>query len=170
MSRALRDLDDIEAYIAKTLQEPETALRMVEELEAQILPLETVPYRLRGRWTGAYAGKDYRQLFVKNYAVIFRITTKKEKQVIIVTVDIPESILMLPKCNGPSGLVQLLAGILFRFRERSGVQHNLRRRGSGACRNGEHFLCRCRRCLRQFKATGVDHAQRRFGVGGAVVP
>ncbi len=42
---ALRDLDGIYAYIAKTLQEPETALRMVEELEAQILSLETMPYR-----------------------------------------------------------------------------------------------------------------------------
>ena len=39
LSRALRDLDGIYAYIAKTLQEPETALRMVEELEAQIAVL-----------------------------------------------------------------------------------------------------------------------------------
>ena len=31
LSRALRDLDGIYAYIAKTLQEPETALHMVEE-------------------------------------------------------------------------------------------------------------------------------------------
>ena len=85
LSRALRDLDGIYAYIAKTLQEPETALRMVEELEAQILSLETMPYRCAERRTGAYAGKDYRQLFVKNYTVIFRID-EKEKQVIIVTV------------------------------------------------------------------------------------
>ena len=85
LSRALRDLDGIYAYIAKTLQEPETALRMVEELEAQILTLETMPYRCAERRTGAYAGKDYRQLFVKNYTVIFRID-EKEKQVIIVTV------------------------------------------------------------------------------------
>lgn len=48
LSRALRDLDGIYAYIAKTLQEPETALRMVEELEAQILSLETMPYRCAG--------------------------------------------------------------------------------------------------------------------------
>ena len=41
LSRALRDLDGIYAYIAKTLQEPETALHIVEELEAQILSLET---------------------------------------------------------------------------------------------------------------------------------
>ena len=58
---------------------------LVEELEAQILSLETMPYRCAERRTGAYAGKDYRQLFVKNYTVIFRID-EKEKQVIIVTV------------------------------------------------------------------------------------
>ena len=85
LSRALRDLDGIYAYIAKTLQEPETALHTVEELEAQILSLEAMPYRCAERRTGAYAGKGYRQLFVKNYTVIFRID-EKEKQVIIVTV------------------------------------------------------------------------------------
>ena len=35
-------------------------------------------------------------------------------------------------------------------------------------RNGEHF-CAVVAGVGQFKATGVDHAQRRFGVGGAVV-
>lgn len=33
LSRALHDLDGIYAYIANRLQEPETALRMVEKLE-----------------------------------------------------------------------------------------------------------------------------------------
>ena len=84
LSRALRDLDGIYAYIAKTLQEPETALHMVEELEAQILSLETMPYRCAERRTGAYAGKGYRQLFVKNYTVIFRID-EKEKQAVSYT-------------------------------------------------------------------------------------
>ena len=84
-SRALHDLDSIYAYIAKTLQEPETALHMVEELEKQILSLETMPYRCPERRTGAYAGKGYRQLFVRNYTVIFRID-EKQKQIVVVTV------------------------------------------------------------------------------------
>lgn len=57
LSRALRDLDGIYAYIAKTLQEPETALRMVEELEAQILSLETMPYRCAERGPAHTLGK-----------------------------------------------------------------------------------------------------------------
>ena len=67
LSRALHDLDGIYAYIANRLQEPETALRMVEKLETQILSLETMPYRCPERRTGAYAGKGYRQLFVKKF-------------------------------------------------------------------------------------------------------
>ena len=85
LSRALHDLDGIYAYIANRLQEPETALRMVEKLETQILSLETMPYRCPERRTGAYAEKGYRQLFVQNYTVIFRID-QEQKQVIVVTV------------------------------------------------------------------------------------
>ena len=85
LSRALHDLDGIYAYIANRLQAPETALRMVEKLETQILSLETMPYRCPERRTGAYAGKGYRQLFVRNYTVIFRID-QEQKQVIVVTV------------------------------------------------------------------------------------
>lgn len=85
LGRALHDLDGIYAYIANRLQEPETALHMVEKLETQILSLETMPYRCPERRTGAYAGKGYRQLFVQNYTVIFRID-QEQKQVIVVTV------------------------------------------------------------------------------------
>ncbi len=60
-------------------------MHIVEELEAQILSLETMPYRCAERRTAHTPEKDYRQLFVKNYTVIFRID-EKEKQVIIVTV------------------------------------------------------------------------------------
>lgn len=61
-TRAYRDLDDIYTYIAETLLE-------------------------RGaiRRSGAYANGKYRQLFVKNYCVIYRLM-KKKKEVHIVTV------------------------------------------------------------------------------------
>ena len=84
-SRALRDLDAIYAYIAKTLLEPGTAINLVEEIEREILSLEHFPNRCPLRRTGVYANKGYRQLFVKNYTVIFRVD-KAEKTVIIVTV------------------------------------------------------------------------------------
>lgn len=85
MSRALQDLDGIYAYIAKTLMEPGTALKLVETIEREILTLEAMPYRCPERQIGAYAEKGYRQLFIKNYTAVFRVD-EKSKTVIIVTV------------------------------------------------------------------------------------
>jgi len=85
MSRALRDLDGIYAYIAKTLMEPGTALKLIETIENEILTLDSMPYRCPERQTGAYANKGYRQLFIKNYTAIYRVD-EKSKTVIVVTV------------------------------------------------------------------------------------
>ena len=84
-SRALRDLDGIYVYIAQTLQVPETALELVDKIEKEILSLEEMPYRFPERKTGAYANKGYRQLFVGNYTVVYRVD-EKPRQVIIVTI------------------------------------------------------------------------------------
>ena len=83
--RALRDLDDIYTYIAQTLLVPETALKLVDEIETEILSLEDMPYRFPERKTGAYANRGYRQIFVGNYTVIYRVD-ETDRQVIIVTV------------------------------------------------------------------------------------
>ena len=85
MSRALRDLDKIYDYISHTLEEPGTALKLVERIENAIFSLETMPYRCPERRRGAYAYRGYRQLLVENYTVIYRIQ-ESEKQVIVVTV------------------------------------------------------------------------------------
>ena len=90
MGHALRDLDAIYAYIAKTLSEPNTALQLVDTIEQEILSLETMPYRCPKRKTGAYANKGYRQLLVKNYTVIYRIN-ESEKMVLVVTVRFSSS-------------------------------------------------------------------------------
>ena len=84
-TRAYRDLDDIYTYIAGTLLEPDTALTMVDELEEAIFSLEQSPERGAIRRVGAYAGGNYRRLFVKNYCIIYRLM-KKNKEVHIVTV------------------------------------------------------------------------------------
>ncbi len=65
--------------------EPDTALNMVERLENAILSLEELPERGALRRVGAYANGDYRQLFVKNYVVIYRVL-KQKNEVHIVTV------------------------------------------------------------------------------------
>ena len=85
MPKARRDLDGIYQYIAGTLLEPGTAESMADALEDGILSLETMPYRCSERKHGAYANKGYRQLFVKNYTVVYRID-EASKTVIVVTV------------------------------------------------------------------------------------
>ena len=84
-TRAYRDLDDIYTYIAETLLEPGTALNMVDELENAIFSLGQLLERGAIRRSGAYANGKYRQLFVKNYCIIYRLM-KKKKEVHIVTV------------------------------------------------------------------------------------
>jgi len=69
MSRALRDLDGIYSYIAKTLLEPNTALKLVEQIEREICSLENMPYRWPKRIQGIYANRGYRQLLVRNYTL-----------------------------------------------------------------------------------------------------
>ena len=85
MSRALRDLDSIYQYIAGELLEPGTAENLVSQIEDAILSLEQMPYRCPERKRGVYANRGYRQLFVKNYTVIYRVD-EKTRTVLIVTV------------------------------------------------------------------------------------
>ncbi len=85
MPKAFRDLDDIYWYIAHELNVSETGLNLVTEIENAILSLEEVPERGAPRKIGAYANKGYRQIFIGNYTVIYRVDIKR-KLVIVVTV------------------------------------------------------------------------------------
>ncbi len=78
-ARTYRDLDGIYTYIAENLLEPGTALNMVDELEKAIFSLEQLPERGAIRRIGAYANGDYRQLFVKNYVIIYRVLKKRKR-------------------------------------------------------------------------------------------
>lgn len=91
LSKALRDLDSIYAYIARSLLEPDMAAKLINELEEQILSLEYMPYRCPERRTGAYANKGYRQPLAKNYTVIYRVD-ESAREVLIVTVRYSRSI------------------------------------------------------------------------------
>lgn len=84
-SHAYRDLDGIYAYIAYNLLEPATAFNMIDDLENTIFSLETFPERGSIRRVGTYANQGYRQLFHKNYIIIYRVL-KEKKEVHIVTV------------------------------------------------------------------------------------
>lgn len=90
LPRAYRDLDSIYAYIAGTLTEPVIASKLIDSLEEAIFNLESMPQRGALRKTGAYANRGYRQLFVGNFTVLYRVEEAK-KQVIIVTVRYSKS-------------------------------------------------------------------------------
>ena len=83
--QAFRDIDMIYDYIARHLLEPGTANNLVDEIEAGIFSLEEIQNRGAPRRIGNYANKGYRQLFIKNYTIVYRVD-ETEKQVIIVTV------------------------------------------------------------------------------------
>lgn len=84
-SKAYRDLDDIYSYIKKELLVPNTALKLVEEIEERILSLYLFPYRGVERKTGVYSNKGYRQIIVKNYTIVYRVE-ESTKRVVIITV------------------------------------------------------------------------------------
>jgi len=88
--RAHRDIDGIYAYIAETLLEPGTAEKLLDALEEAVFSLESFPQRGAPRKMGAYANKGYRQLFVKNFTVVYRVN-EKQKQVIVVTMKYSRS-------------------------------------------------------------------------------
>lgn len=84
-ARAYQDLEEIYSYIANSLLEPDTALNMVDALETAILSLAQFSERGAIRRVGAYSNKDYRQLFLKNYTIVYRIV-KQKKEVHVITI------------------------------------------------------------------------------------
>jgi plasmid stabilization system protein ParE len=77
-------------YIAETLLEPGLGVKLAESLEEAIISLETMPRRGALRKTGAYANSGYRQLFVGNFTVVYRIDELR-KRVFIVTIRYSKS-------------------------------------------------------------------------------
>ena len=84
-ARAYRDMEDIYAYIANNLHDPNAAQNIIDEIENAVFSLELMPERGAVRRSGIYANRDYRQLFVGNYIIVYRVK-KEEKHVHIVTV------------------------------------------------------------------------------------
>lgn len=85
LPKAYRDIEQIYNYISQNFEEKEVALKLVNEIEDTIFSLENFLYRGAERKIGLYANKAYRQLFLKNFSVIYRVD-EDIKYVIIVTV------------------------------------------------------------------------------------
>ncbi len=83
--KAVSDIDSIYEYISLELQNPDAAIKLVDELENAIFTLESLPYRGTERRIGMFANRGYRQLFINNFTIIYRVDTKI-RQVIIVHV------------------------------------------------------------------------------------
>lgn len=83
--RAIEDMDKIYKYMIEELMEPETADRLLSDMEDAVNGLYTMPYRGAERKIGRYADKGYRQLFVKKYTIVYCVS-EREKRVIILTV------------------------------------------------------------------------------------
>lgn len=85
LQRAADDIDNIYNHIADDFKEVGTAEKMADILEEVILSLGEMPYRGSIRRTGAFANRGYRQVFVKNFTIVYRIDETRN-MVVIVTV------------------------------------------------------------------------------------
>jgi addiction module RelE/StbE family toxin len=85
LAKANRDLDEIYRYIKDEIKVIETAKQMVDLLQEAILGLDEMPYRGAIKKTGTFANKGYRQIFLKNFTILYRID-EDNKVVIVVTV------------------------------------------------------------------------------------
>jgi len=65
--------------------ESSVAMNIVDDIEDALLSLEIMPHRCPERKVGVYARQGYRQLFVGNYTVLFRIDEER-KLVMVVTI------------------------------------------------------------------------------------
>lgn len=72
-------------YILDKLVSPNTALEIYNDLLQMILSLETYPTRGSLRKIGQYRNQGYRQLFYKNYTIVYAVKDK-EKEVHIIAV------------------------------------------------------------------------------------
>ena len=79
------DLHTIFMYILDKLVSPNTALEIYSDLLQMILSLETYPTRGSLRKVGQYRNQGYRQLFYKNYTIVYSVKDK-EKEVHIIAV------------------------------------------------------------------------------------
>ncbi len=84
--QAYREIDAIYEYIKNELYADTAAERLVERLEKAILSLEEFPYRAAERNVGSFANQGYRQLFVENYVIIYRID-ETSGIVVVITVQ-----------------------------------------------------------------------------------
>ena len=86
--QAYREMDEIYEYIREEFHAPETAKHLAGLLEEAILSLEDMPERGAKRRVGYYGDQGYRQLFIKNFTIVYRI---ENQTVNVITVRYSQS-------------------------------------------------------------------------------
>ncbi len=71
--KALKDIDEIYAYIALEKLAPENAKGQTDRIWNAIFSLNQYPEAHQDRLLGKYTGKGYKQLLVDNYVIIYKI-------------------------------------------------------------------------------------------------
>lgn len=82
---AKKDLYEIFRYISEELFSPQSALKLLDEIESEILGLKTMPKRFPLISDEAFADKGFRLMPVKNY-LVFYVVDEQTKTVNILSV------------------------------------------------------------------------------------
>lgn len=91
LPKAYRDIDNIYQYIYEEFKASKTAQNIVELIEESIFKLEEFPNRGLERKVGIYAKRGYRQTFVKNFTIVYRVDERLKYVVIVVVKYSPSS-------------------------------------------------------------------------------
>lgn len=81
--KAYEDIDEIYEYISLELKNDSAALQLVDELEKAILSLGELPLRGAERKIGTFSNRGYRQVFVENFTIIYRVDMKQKRVIIV---------------------------------------------------------------------------------------
>ena len=82
---AKQELKEIYDYISKSLMEENTANKIIDKIENELLQLEIIPEGFSKMENYIKSDFEYRRLPINNYVAIYRIN-KKEKRVYIIRI------------------------------------------------------------------------------------
>ena len=80
---AIKDLAGIYYYIMDEFGDIDTADRLLSSLHEAVNTLKNFPYRCALRKIGRYANSSHRQLFVKNFTVVYRVDELRQRVFVV---------------------------------------------------------------------------------------
>ena len=81
--RAKQELREIYDYISKSLMEENTANKLIDKIENDLLQLETIPEGFSIIENYLKKDSEYRRLPINNYVAIYRVDKKGRKVYIV---------------------------------------------------------------------------------------